>query len=188
MFVITFSSTSCGTVTHPICESIAATSNCHKLGSRNSLTIWRTYRLMREERLKASGLTIAKTSTRTLMLFLKVFSSSSFSAVTSRYCSIDEAIAFARRWAGQGLVRNLKIFPSFTALMAESRSALPVSMTRTVFGHIERILPRNSIPSIPGMRKSETTTANGPRSEMIFSPSAALCAVSILNCLRNCRR
>ncbi len=45
--------------------------------------------------------------------------------------------------------------------MAVCWSALPVSITRTVSGAAFLASARNSTPFIPGIRMSETTTANG---------------------------
>src|SRR5437868_1497490 len=120
------------------------------------------------------------------MLPLRVFSSNSFSAVMRRYCISPAVTALAKVSLGHGLVKKRNMEPSFTALMALSISAYPVSAIRTVSGDEVRTLARNCTPSIPGMRKSEITTAKGPRCATAVSPSTAPTAVSIENSL--CRR
>jgi hypothetical protein len=100
----------------------------------------------------------------TPMLLRRVLSSSSRSAVTSRYCSNADSSVRVSISGGQGLLRNWNILPSFTAEIAALRSASPVSITRTVSGVVCRTRVRNSIPSIPGIRRSETITAKGPSS------------------------
>jgi len=54
------------------------------------------------------------------------------------------------------------MLPWLIAAMAVSVSAFPVNMMRTVSGAVLFTRRSNSIPSIPGIRMSEITTAYGP--------------------------
>jgi hypothetical protein len=89
---------------------------------------------------------------------------------------------------GQGLVRKLKTLPALTAATAAVTSAYPVSMMRTVSGRFSLAFSRKATPSMPGMRKSETTTANRRPSPSMSSPSAGPGAVSARYFLRKMRR
>ncbi len=57
-------------------------------------------------------------------------------------------------------------------------------MIRIVFGSSVAVRARNSVPVMPGMRWSETTTATG-LVLMISSPCSPLVAVKIVNSRRN---
>ena len=152
-------SNSVGTVTLPIGASMKARGISQ---SFSNLKLWPTW-LMRFRtaciRPKDFGSSIPRMSVRSLMLPPRVLLSSSFSATISRYCASASATATAKTSCAHGLVRNRKIFPSFTTLMAPSRSALPVSMMRTVSGARSRTSERNWMPSIFGICRSEMTTA-----------------------------
>jgi len=87
---------------------------------------------------------------------------SSRPAVHNRYCSTVASSAPKRAADGQGLVRKRRMFPWLIAEMAASISALPLNKTRTVSGAVRRIRYTRETPSIPCIRKSDTTTANGP--------------------------
>ncbi len=54
------------------------------------------------------------------------------------------------------------MWPWFTASTLVCRSALPVSIMRTVSGDCLRTSLSSSMPFMPGMRISEMTTAKGP--------------------------
>ena len=86
---------------------------------------------------------------------------------------------------GLGFVRKRNTAPLLTAEMADSTSACPVSMTRTVSGDSSWTLARKVIPSIFGILRSDTTTAYGPEVLIFSNPSSGPLAVSTLNCLRS---
>ena len=137
-----------------------------------------------EEWPKAVGLTSESTSLSTPTLPLRVFDSSSRSDVTSRCCSIPASIALASNPISQGLVRNRKMYPLFTASMAVFWSAFPVSIMRTQSGAAFLTALRNSTPFMRGICISETTTAKGPFSAIASSPSSPPGAVSIWKSFR----
>ncbi len=136
---------------------------------------------------KDCGSIIERMSVSSLMLPLKVLLSSSFSAVTSRYCASASSTTLPRTSSEHGLVRNRKMLPSLTTLMAPSRSALPVSMMRTVSGARSLTSDKNRMPSMRGICRSDTTTANGPRAAIFSSAASPPSAVSIWNLRRKFR-
>jgi len=114
---------------------------------------------MRATRPYTSGRSSDSTSESIRRLPRSVPSKSSRSAMISRYCSTAASRADFRASVSQGLVRKRKMLPSLTAAMAAVSSAKPVSMTRTVSGFSSRTLARTMMPSMPGIRRSDTTTA-----------------------------
>jgi hypothetical protein len=89
----------------------------------------------------------------------RVRSSRSFSAVSRVYWRTAAVRASAISGGPQGLTRNRKTCPWFTAAWAVARSALPVSMMRTLSGASAWARLSNSTPFIPGISMSATTTA-----------------------------
>ncbi|EKD38050.1 MAG: hypothetical protein ACD_75C00883G0001 [uncultured bacterium] len=120
---------------HPIWDIKAAISNCQILCNCSILAISLTNVFTRRPLLNAMGLARLNTSESTVMLPIRVLSSSSFSAVTRRYCLCARAIAITRVGVGHGLFRKRKICPLLTASIAVSWSAFPVSISRMVSGY-----------------------------------------------------
>jgi hypothetical protein len=124
---------------------------------------------------------MARMSLNIRALPLSVLSSTSRSAVTRRYCFSPARSAGINSSGGHGLVRKRKMWPWLTASRAVFWSAFPVNMIRTC---PEPRLPssvRNSMPFMPGICMSATTTAYGSRPRTMASAFAPPTAVSMTN-------
>ena len=69
------------------------------------------------------------------------------------------------------------MWPALMAFRVASMSAKAVTMIRTVRGEILRTWFRKEMPSMPGMCKSDNTTAKGPCRCKISRPFCALSVV-----------
>ncbi len=101
-------------------------------------------------------------------------------------------IVRSRSGGGQGFVRNRKIWPSFTAAIAEVRSAWPVSRMRCAPGAMASVRARNSAPFMPGMRMSDTMMSTDGSScsnaSAAAPPSAVRTSYSLARCSCSPRR